>query len=191
MKFILSAIVLTFGLNSFADSSFSDDPSYRKCIRFNHMLNGNDNPLGDLACDINASKKNRKANEAAEAEKESLLPHACISGCANQAGKVIDLNNLVLGAGNNLNEAKDDANYKATTQFNCQYVAKATRCEVMKSKVSNNYAEVACIDQRGKYVPTSVVSGKGRNKLEAEMIAKAGLKKKFKCNFGDVVIKAM
>jgi LPS O-antigen subunit length determinant protein (WzzB/FepE family) len=208
---LFSVLMFSISISSFAqsyDGRYSSDPEYRTCVNLNRLINGEDDTVGIVLCDIQAlNRANRRrreveakeakrdqevANQRAKAqrEREARLPQICVAGCVNKAD-AIDENTLVLGSGANLAEASDSANYNTTAKFNCPYVAKVKKCEVLKSKIANNYVEVACLSNTRKFLTSSITSGKGRNSLEAEMVAKANLSKKFKCHYGVGVYKSI
>ena len=111
----------------------------------------------------------------------------CAAGCVDAYGK-IDTRYMTTGLAYTQLEA--DMNEKKETQkkYSCNYGVKTYQCESFSSDRQVSYCAAGCVDAYGKVDERYSNGARGRNRLEAEILALKEVQNQYKCNYGVKII---
>lgn len=122
-----------------------------------------------------------------ELEGRGREQYFCSAGCVSVSG-IVDTRYLMEAEAPTQLEADLLAKKAVQGKYSCNYGIKTYKCEVIRSEIQRNFCTAACVSVSG--TPDERYSGgaRGRNQLEAEILAIKDVKKNYNCNYGIKVI---
>ncbi len=115
--------------------------------------------------------------------RDSSLGFFSYAGCKDFQGG-IDLKLISEATGSMQLEAEFLAKQKLAARFSCSFGISTVKTEEIRTNVENSFCLAGCKDFQGNVDLKFVLSGKGRNKTEAEFNAVKAVGSSFRCNYG-------
>lgn len=106
-------------------------------------------------------------------------------GCKDYFTEKIDLRYIIGSEGQSRLESETNATQSITSTYNCSHGVVTGETEKISTTKADNYCTAGCLDYfSGEIDSKYIMSGKGRNKTEAQYNAMKALRTKFSCQHG-------
>ncbi|WPU65580.1 hypothetical protein [Peredibacter starrii] len=198
MKFVMMIAVLLSGLSAFAQTD-----ALSQCRAQNDRLQfqlrdltarlrtceqGTGGGYGEVEYlrqeNYRLTEQNRQLQfRIDELEGRGYQQFYCVAGCYDVNSR-IDTRYMEAASAPTQLEAEMLAKQLTHKTYSCNFGVKTYKCEAMRGEAQMNYCTVACSDVNGRADERFSAGARGRNTVEAEMLAIKELKKTYACNFG-------
>ena len=196
MKFVILLTVLVSSFSAFAQSdALSQCRARVERLRFQvedltarvnscEMGNGSGEVAYLRSENMRLTEQNRQLQyRIDELEGRGYQQYYCAAAC-HDVNSRIDSRYMEGATAYTQLEAEMLAKQLAHKTYSCNFGVKTYKCEPFKGEVQMNYCTVACSDVNGRADERFSAGARGRNNVEAEMMAIKELKKAYACNFG-------
>jgi hypothetical protein len=122
-----------------------------------------------------------------ELEGRGIEEYFCSASCVSYSG-AIDNRFLMTATAYTELEADLLAKQEVQKKYSCNYGVKTYKCESIRTDIRKNFCTAACASYSGAADERYMVGARGRNVVEAEVLAVKAVQSKYSCNNGIKII---